>query len=158
MLVQFCHVEEPCYRQSPQVTLGDAQAAKENKNKKTSVKRKGCPVFDILIEVKGQGEWRLHRDVAGRVDSMLNGGYGDAERRQYGSDGKQMLVSFETPRAAQLAAAAASGHGHGGRSYAVAAAGSVPRGVGEGSNVSAGAWLMELIQSAATLGSAANSQ
>ena len=72
----------------------------------------GGPCSSISFRFPMQGEWRLHRDVGGTVDFMLDGGHGYAERRSYGGEGgAQMLVSFETRRAAQMAAAASPGCG-----------------------------------------------
>ena len=99
-----------------QTTLGDQAAADQAKStgqefRKTKAERKGSPVFDYLIEVVGQGEWRLHRDVAKSVDSMLSGGKGHAERRRYvksaSGGGDKMVVSFESALATQMAVAAA---------------------------------------------------
>ena len=59
-----------------------------------------------------QGEWRLHRNVGETVDFMLDGGHGYAERRSYGGEGgATKVVSFETRRAAQMAAADSAGSG-----------------------------------------------
>ena len=59
-----------------------------------------------------QGEWRLHRNVGETVDFMLDGGHGYAERRSYGGEGgAKKVVSFETRRAAQMAAGASPGSG-----------------------------------------------
>ena len=113
------------------VILGDKAAARDDRvdGKKTRAERKGRPVFGVLIEVVSQGEWRLHRDVAASVDSMLSGGQGHAELRRYvtlsrpsGEDvdmvgsgyatspprlSKAMAVSFGSQHAVKLAAAAA---------------------------------------------------
>lgn len=84
---------------------------------------------------------------------MLGGGKGNAEVREYGSildDGqRQMIVRFETTHAAQLAAAAAS-RGKmstgSGPSYAEVA------GSSGDVQITAGSWILDLIQSAVTLG------
>ena len=139
------------------VILGDGMMLKTKSQKKTRLERKGAPVFDTMVEVIGRGRWRLHRDVGGSVDSMLSGGHGDTEIREWSEEGAhgeppRMLVQFESPRAAQLAAMEAAGVGG---SYCQGAGiGQAPSysSVLTGSSLSAGSWLLELIQSAVTLG------
>ena len=90
---------------------------------------------------------------------MLGGGKGDAEIREYGGSlrgdddqKQQMVVRFETPRAAQLAAAAASrdkASTGSGPSYAEAVC---PAGSNYNGSIAAGSWFLDLIQSAVTLG------
>ena len=78
------------------------------------------------MEVIGQGEWRVHRNVKHSVDSILEGGQGHAERRRYfddGRGGRKMVVSYETPLAARMAMSAARAGGSKGldKSYAAVA-------------------------------------
>ena len=83
---------------------------------------------------------------------MLGGGQGDTEIREYGgSTGdeqkQQMVVRFETRRAAQLAAAAATRDNTGlGLSYAQS------NGSSYNGSIAGGSWFPDLIQSAVTLG------
>jgi len=85
---------------------------------------------------------------------MLGGGKGDAEIREYGGSlrgdddqKQQMVVRFETRRAAQLAAAAATRDNTGlGLSYAQS------NGSFYNGSIAGGSWFPDLIQSAVTLG------
>ncbi len=48
------------------VTLGDAEARRSNAGAKVKLERKGAPVFQYLLELRGRGHWRLHPDLAAR--------------------------------------------------------------------------------------------
>jgi hypothetical protein len=89
------------------VTLGDAAAGARRGGAKTRQERAGAPVFSILVELRARAEWRLHLSVAASVDQMLAGRPPDAQVRRLRAGGRAVgAVEFETPGAAEAAAAA----------------------------------------------------
>lgn len=53
------------------VTLGDEEAKARNTSK-TVLERRELPSFNILIEIKGYGEYTVHEEVAHAVDDLLS--------------------------------------------------------------------------------------
>lgn len=53
------------------MTIGDAEMKRIGANRKNISQRNGKPVFDILIELKGVGEYVVHESVTQSVDALL---------------------------------------------------------------------------------------
>ncbi|KAL6062201.1 PFAM ATPase associated with various cellular activities (AAA), variant 2 [Balamuthia mandrillaris] len=55
------------------VILGDKAASQRKgpRMQKTVLERKGAPTFDMLVELVGRNDWRVYKDVAATVDTML---------------------------------------------------------------------------------------
>ena len=54
-------------------TIGDDRAARSNKNKKTTLERRGPATFNRMIEIR-RDSFSVHRDVGKAVDMILNRG------------------------------------------------------------------------------------
>lgn len=54
------------------VTLGDEEARRRGVQKSV-LERKGPPVFDCAVEMLSRSTWRVHRNLAATVDSLLAG-------------------------------------------------------------------------------------
>jgi len=72
------------------VILGDQAVRSSNSAKKTQMERKGAPCFTTLIELLGPSKWRIHKDVAKSVDSLLSGRKAETELRWIAADGRFM--------------------------------------------------------------------
>ena len=54
-------------------TMRDDRAARSNKNKKTTLERRGPATFNRMIEIR-RDSFSVHRDVEKDVDLILNRG------------------------------------------------------------------------------------
>lgn len=83
------------------VTLGDEEARRRN-TQKTVSERKAPPTFDIVVEMVGRDEVRVHLDTAEAVDRLLAGREVGGERRRL--DGGEVKVEPEAQPVAPLPA------------------------------------------------------
>ncbi|MET0402501.1 MAG: R3H domain-containing nucleic acid-binding protein [Cystobacter sp.] len=76
------------------VTLSDEEARRRN-TQKTITERRGPPTFDVVVEMVGRDEVRVHRETARAVDRLLAGEAIGGEQRQLVEG--QVEVTQETP-------------------------------------------------------------
>jgi hypothetical protein len=83
------------------LTVTDGVALSSQSGFKTKIERIRNPPFTTLIEVLGEGQWRVHRNVAHSVDAILKAQSARGQRprlgteiRSYNSSG-QMTITFE---------------------------------------------------------------
>lgn len=67
------------------VTLSDEEA-RRRRTQKTVTERRGTPTFDIVVEMVGREEVRVHRDTGAAVDRLLTGVEVGGERRTQQGD------------------------------------------------------------------------
>ncbi|MBJ6764713.1 AAA family ATPase [Myxococcaceae bacterium JPH2] len=87
------------------VTLSDDEARRRN-TQKTVSERKAPPTFDIVVEMVGRDEVRVHRDTADAVDRLLSGRPVGGETRRHGAEPVETTPVRSTAHDASVSAPA----------------------------------------------------